>query len=239
MKLSVVIPAYNRSALTARHVEECLKSTRVPDEIIVVNDGGDKDLRQMLPKGVTYAYITEDILWNYNGAVNLGFWIASGDIVAIEDTDHIPMRDSYERAEKFMEANPKIERFAFSRNVVEQTELTKPMEEWKFTRNWGPNDMVSIVRRSMYIRMKGQDERFARHYGYMCYCYKARLRMLDVQSHKEHGYWAVVGDGGEPNMKRGLSPQNRSIYHENANRKERDGQFAGGILNFNFSIETT
>ena len=101
MKLSVIIPAYNRSEMTRRHVEECLKSTRVPDEIIVVNDGGDKALREMLPKGIMYAYITPDILWNYNGAVNLGFWIASGDIVAIEDTDHIPLRNTYEVAKKF------------------------------------------------------------------------------------------------------------------------------------------
>ena len=241
MKLSVIIPAYNRSEMTRRHVEECLKSTRVPDEIIVVNDGGDKALREMLPKGIMYAYITPDILWNYNGAVNLGFWIASGDIVAIEDTDHIPLRNTYEVAEKFFqdEKNKDIERLAFSRNVVEQTELIKPMEEWTISRNWGPNDMVSVVRRSMYIRMKGMDERFARNYGYMCYCYKARMRILNIQSSKTHGYWAIVGDGGEPSMKRGLSKVNRSIYHDNANRLERDGQFKNGILNFNFSIETT
>src|SRR3990167_4912685 len=144
MKISCVIPAYNRSDLTKRHVEEVLKSTRVPDEIIVVNDGGDKALREMLPKGIMYAYITPDILWNYNGAVNLGFWIASGDIVAMEDTDHIPLRNTYEVAEKFFqdEKNKDIERLAFSRNVVEQTELIKPMEEWTISRNWGPNDMV-------------------------------------------------------------------------------------------------
>lgn len=242
MKLSVIVIAYNRSDLTARHVEECLKSTRVPDEIIVVNDGGDKALKEMLPKGkgITYAYITPDILWNYNGAVNLGFWIASGDIVAIEDTDHMPMRDTYQKAVEFFEKeeNKSIERLAFSRNVVEQSELVKPMEEWTISRNWGPNDMVSVVRRSMYIRMKGQDERFARNYGYMCYCYKARMRILNIQSSKIHGYWAIVGDGGEPNMKRGLSAANRSIYHDNANRPERDGQFKDGILNFNFTIET-
>lgn len=239
MKISVVIPTYNRSELTVRHVEECLKSTRVPDEIVVVNDGGDKNLKEMLPKGITYAYITEDILWDYCGAVNLGFWIASGDIVAIEDCDHIPMRDTYEKAERFFSepANSDIERLAFSRNVVEKEELAKPFEEWQVSRRWGPNDMVSVVRRSMYIRMKGQDERFARNYGFMCYCYKARLNKLQVKSAKEHGYIAIVGDGGEPNMKRGLSGVNRRIYRENAVRM--DGQFAGGILNFNYTIEQT
>lgn len=220
-------------------------SSRPPDEIIVINDGGPANLRDLLvpltqiSKGIPiiYANVTEDILWNYNGAVNLGFWLASGDIVAIEDTDHIPGRHAYRDAINFFEnpANKDIERLAFSRDVVEQTELVKPMEEWTISRNWGPNDMVSVVRRSMYTRMKGMDERFARNYGYMCYCYKARMRMLNIKSSKIHGYWAVVGDGGEPNMRRGLSPVNRRIYHENANRT--DGQFPGGIINFNYTVE--
>src|SRR3990167_1324287 len=107
-RISVVIPAYNRHELTARHVAECLKSTRKPDEIIVVNDGGPENLRDLLlplhgDTPIIYARVTEDILWNYNGAVNLGFWIATGDLVAIEDTDHIPLRDTYEKAEKFFE----------------------------------------------------------------------------------------------------------------------------------------
>lgn len=245
MKLSVVIPAYNRHELTARHVAECLKSSRVPDEIIVVNDGGPANLRDLLSPlvrldcpPIIYANITEDIIWNYNGACNLGFWIASGDIVALEDTDHIPGREVYADAVKFFEnpANAKIERLAFSRNVVEQTELSKPMEEWTVSRNWGPNDMVSVMRRSLYVRMKGQDERFARKYGYMAYDWKWRMKKLGVPSAKIHGYWAVVGDGGEPVLKRGLSPANRSLLHENAHRT--DGQFQGGILNYNFTIET-
>lgn len=208
----------------------------------MVNDSGPEILREMLhelkrPVPVLYVRVVEDILWNYPGAVNLGFWVASGDIVAIEDTDHIPGRNVYRDAEIFFEnpANTSIERLAFSRDVIEQTELSKPLEEWVVSRNWGPNDMVSIVRRSMYIRMKGQDERMSGRYGYMCYCYKARMKMLGVKSSKIHGYYAIVGDGGEPNMRRGLHPKNRSIYHENANRK--DGQYAGGMLNFTYTFE--
>lgn len=242
MKLSVVIPCYNRHELSARHVEECLRSSRPPDEIIVVNDSGPTDLREMLlalerPRPIIYVRVAQDILWGYPGAVNLGFWCASGDIVAIEDTDHIPGRNAYRDAVEFFEKpeNKDIERLAFSRDVVEQSELSKPMDEWIISRNWGPNDMVSVVRRSMYVRMKGQDERMSGQYGYMCYCVKARYRMLGVKSKKIHGYWAVVGDGGEPNMKRGMSPINRRIYHENANRT--DGQYAPGMLNFTYSYE--
>lgn len=241
MKLSVVIPAYARHELTARHVEECLRSSFIPHEIVVVNDGGGSSLREMLPKarGITYANITEDILWNYNGACNLGVWLSSGDLIALEDTDHIPGRNVYAQAVEFFEdpKNVEIERLAFSRDVIEQTELSKPMEEWTVSRNWGPNDMVSVMRRSFYTRMKGQDERFARHYGYMAYDWKYRMKKLGVKSSKIHGYCAIVGDGGEPGLKRGLSRENRRILHENANRPQNDGQYAGGMLNFNFTVE--
>lgn len=245
MKLSVVIPAYNRHELTARHVEECLKSTRVPDEIIIVNDGGPAYLRDLLVDTklktvavpIIYANITEDILWNYNGACNLGFWIASGDIVALEDTDHIPMRETYANAEKLFSSpeHKDTERLALSRGVVHLGELEKPMEEWSVAKGWGPNDMVSIIRRSLYVRMKGQDERFARHYGFMAYDWKGRFKKLGIKNAKQHGYYAIVGDGGEPGLKRGLSRENHSIYALNMART--DGQFAGGILNFNFTIE--
>lgn len=237
-KLSVIIPAYNRHALTFRHVLECASASRKPDEIIVVNDGGPEDLRDML-KGlavpIIYARITEDILWNYNGACNLGFWLSSGDVIALEDTDHIPGRELYKEALKIFEEDEKLERIAVTRDVVEQTELSKPLEQWTVSRHWGPNDMVSFMRRSLYARMKGQDERFARHYGYMAYDWTWRLRKLGVPARKIHGYYAIVGDGGEPGLKRGLSPENRRILHENA--KRTDGQFEGGILNFNYTVE--
>lgn len=219
-----------------------MKSTRLPDEILICNDGGPKNLRDMIfglerKVSISYIEITEDIAWNYNGCVNALFWFAKGDIVALEDTDHIPGRTVYADAEKFFEnpANKDIERLAFSRNVVEQTELTKPMEEWIVSRNWGPNDMVTVMRRDLYARMKGQDEKFAGAYGYFAYDWKWRMKKLGVKSSKIHGYNAIIGDGGEPGLKRGLSPRNRSLLHQNAHRT--DGQFSGGILNFNFTFE--
>jgi len=188
---------------------------------------------------IIYANITEDILWNYNGACNLGVWLSSGDLIALEDTDHIPGRNVYADAVAFFKdpKNAEVERLAFSRDVVEQTELEKPLEEWMINRHWGPNDMVSVMRRGFYTRMKGQDERFARKYGYMAYDWKYRMKKLGARSAKIHGYIAIVGDGGEPALQRGLSAANRRLLHENANRPQNDGQYAGGMLNFNFTVE--
>ena len=242
-KLSVIIPAYARHPLTVRHVKESLLSTRLPDEIIVINDGGNPNLREMLLElkpfktKVIYTRIEQDILWNYNGACNLGFWISTGDIVIIEDTDHIPTRNLYEETMKFYQEHPECDRLAYKRNCVNIAELAKPMEEWTWQKNWGPNQMVAGLRRDSYIKLKGQDERFGGHYGYMCYCWKNRYNnILKIKTMKANvNYHAIIGDEGEPGLRRGMSPENRRIYRENALREHP--QHPNGILNFTYSYE--
>lgn len=238
MKLDVIIPAYRRFPLTVRAVEETLKSSRPPDSIIVVNDGGDPGLRDMLPrgKGIIYARIEEDILWNYNGAINLGCWLSTGDVLAIQDTDHIPARDTFINGLKILEENPEVDRVSFGRSIVQIADMDKPMEEWKSTGSLGTNQMVALIRRDVYLRLKGQDERMSGHYGYMSYDFPYRRdRLLGVKSMKSNYYWAVFGDQGEPGLKRGLSKENRAIYHDNI----RNGKLHSvhGILNFHFTYE--
>ena len=88
--LSTIIVAFNTSELTAKHVQECMNSSVVPDEIIVVNDCGETDLREKLlalkiNTKLIYVYIQPPkIIWNYNGAYNIGFWlllIRFGDVL--------------------------------------------------------------------------------------------------------------------------------------------------------------
>lgn len=239
MKLSVIIPAYKRHPLTARHVEECLKSTQPPDEIIVVNDGGDRGLLELLKRlehpntKLIYAEIEEDILWNFNGACNLAFWLSTGDIIALEDTDHIPDRELYSNALKVFEEKPNIRRLGVKRKVVNIRELDKPIEEWHQESSWGSNQMTTLFRRDVYLALKGQDEQFAGNYGWMPYDWKSRYLKLGVESTTVHYYWAVIGDEGEPGLKRGMSPENRRIYRNNAVSDKLHSMH--GILNFHFT----
>ena len=241
MKLSVVIPAYKRHPLTARHVAECLKSSRPPDEIIAVNDGGDTGLKEMLQAlswdrtktKVIYAEVEEDIPWNFNGASNLGVWLSTGDILALEDTDHFPDRNLYRDALDYFESHPEIGRLGVKRKVLEIQQLDKPMEEWTWGKTWGSNQMTTIFRRDVYLTLKGQDERFAGHYGWMPYCWKARYTRAGVKTATVSSYWAVIGDQGEPGMIRGLSTVNRRIYRENAMMTKLHSKH--GILNFQFN----
>ena len=238
MKLSVIIPAYRRHPLTVRCVEETLKSSRIPDEIIVVNDGGDPCLKDMLPRhpNLIYAQIEEDILWNYNGAVNLGCWLSTGDVIGIQDTDHIPGRKAFEDGLRVLEERPEIGRISYNRTIVDIKDINKPMEEWVVTGHLGTNQMVSLLRRDVYTALKGQDERFAGHYGYMSYDFPYRRdKLLKALTQKIGFYWAVFGDEGEPGLKRGLSVENKRLYHENASTGKLHP--IGGILNFHYTFE--
>ena len=241
-RLSILIPAYRRHPMTVRHVAECLKVSRLPDEIIVVNDGGTPDLREMLlelkpfPAKVIYARVSEDILWNYNGACNLGFWISTGDVIVLEDTDHIPSKDAYKNALFILKERPEIDRVGFKRRVVKIEEMSKPIEEWQHIKTWGSNQMVTAFRRDMYIKLKGQDERFCGNYGYMAMSWKDRYHnILKVKSATADFYWALVGDEGEPGLVRGMSKANRYWYKETS--KQGHPQHPKGILNFTYTYE--
>ena len=107
--VSSLITAYDQNPLTIAHIKGCMNSSLIPSEIIVVNDGGDDSLKEMI-KGIpnkkcpiVYARITEDIRWNQNGARNLAVWLSRGDLLAFEDNDHIPQKNFYKDAVTLIE----------------------------------------------------------------------------------------------------------------------------------------
>lgn len=241
-RLSVIIPAYNQHELTAIHVRESLRSMRVPDEIIVVNDAGPESLRDLLvvmkpfPIRVVYARVQQDIPWNYNGACNLGFWLSTGNIITLEDTDHIPDREAYVRGLGILANRPEIDRIHYTRKPTTLDEVLQlPMDQWKHEKTWGPNQMVSMFRREVYLRAKGQDERFCGAYGWMAYdwVYKYK-KMMQIRSYPSEYFYIVLG-GSEPNMNRSMSSHNRRVYRENVAREQL--QSPEGILNFTYTYE--
>lgn len=241
MKLSVIVPAYARHPLTVRHVEECMRSSRLPDEIVVVNDGGTPDLRDAIFNlkrnvPIVYARIDQDIPWGYNMACNVGFWVSRGDIIALEDTDHIPSRNAYEKGIEILEKQLNIMRVKYRRHILQIEDITKPFDEWKSRKMIGANQMVSLFRRELYILLKGQDERFCGQYGYMAMDFHNReANILKSEVALADFYWAIFGDEGEPGLKRGMSEINRRFYRENVFSKT--WQHPEGILKCTYSYE--
>lgn len=239
MKLSCVITAYDSHEITVSHVRESMNSSRTPDEIIVVNDHGDPCLKEMLLKvekkcPLIYAYITEDIPWNYTGARNLGYWLSRGDILAMEDNDHIPTKDLYKDAMAYMETNPDIGRLLVQRRhrVTEVDVTTKPVEEWTALGDRPKHQDTQFLRREVYMKVKGCDERFAGAYGWGCADWRRRLmraeiKTADIPSH----YWVVIDF--ETKLIR------RKSYRNYGYARERDGHIQSpiGTLNFHWTFE--
>jgi len=247
-RLSVVISAYDQHETTLLHVEECMKSTLVPYEIVVINDGGSDSLRGML-KGIEnktcpiiYSRVKEDIRWNYTGARNLGIFLASSDLIAIEDNDHIPDRKFYEEALNLIAKGndlvfPKSRWFVLKKDIA-----GKPPEDWKPIKSTGPHCTVSVMRRSFLALMKGFDENFAGHYGWNGTDVVKKIKRLAPKI-ASVGKYFMFYDSFSKTDDRPKTPggKYRSESHNHRylqkNLKSPEIQSDKGIINFHYDYE--
>ena len=232
--ISVIISVYNQNDLAVVHVRECMNSSIIPDEIVVVNDGGNPDLLdklKALPRNTTiiYARINEDIKWNYTGARNLGVWLSKGDYLSIEDNDHIPYKDFYKDALDALKTNPKVSRIkTHKRRVVELNDvLKKPIEEWKILGSRPPHQDVCVIKRDLYLKVKGYDERFAGAYGWSATDWKRRLVRTGILTINTSYQYVIASP-----KTRGLSYRNYQLA-----RTQQGNQSPKGILNFTYIYE--
>jgi glycosyltransferase involved in cell wall biosynthesis len=111
---SVVIPAYNAARTIIPSVESCLKQTRRPEEIIVVNDGSTDDTLDILQ-----ARFADDIriisLPQNSGpaaARNAGIAAANCQYIAFQDADDVWHPEKLECVDTVFKNHPRI-RFLF------------------------------------------------------------------------------------------------------------------------------
>jgi glycosyltransferase involved in cell wall biosynthesis len=238
--LSVIITAYDRHELTKIHVRECMNSELVPDEIIVVNDGGTDDLLEKLRTlenkcKIIYAKIDKDITWNQNGARNLGLYLSSGDLIALEDNDHIPTKTFYKEAVELLKEHDAV--IVRKRIVISEDDLDK---EWKQLNVRGSAEIISVRKREHLLKIKGFDEQFCGRYGWDVPDFVNRIKQVapDVVANGE--YYVVNTLSNLENRKfwsNGATKMDAINYH-NYKRNIRQGnkQSPIGILNFNYTI---
>lgn len=235
--LSVIIPTYNDDDLNVVHVRECMEGTVVPDEIIVVNDGGDPGLKEKLkviPNKCKIIYadiLPPKIPWNYTGARNLGFWLSRGDFISLEDNDHIPSKTFYSEALEALATNPKLGVARTQGRVVISREdiLTKPVEEWQRVGTRTSHKDCGVYHRETYLKLKGYDERFAGEYGWSATFWQRRMDKIGIEIGNV-GFQYVVD-----------SPKTTGLSYRNwrlARRKDNTHQHPKGIINFEYSFET-
>lgn len=154
MKLGVIIPHYNNLELVRQHIEAILHATRLPDELILVNDGGQVlETGTNFPMKVVYADIVEDIPWNQPGARNLGIWLSTSDALCFEDVDHFPSPTMYAEVCETLSRHPK--------NVIRM-----PRRDSVTGQPRHPCRGCFAIQRGYLAEIGGFDEDFAGNYGH-------------------------------------------------------------------------
>jgi len=263
MRTSLIIPAFDRPELTTAHVKYSMASSRVPDEIIVVNDHGSLELRDMLKAlekttKVVYVYIEQNIAWNYTGARNAGVWVSRGDWLFLEDTDNIPYNNLYKEAIAFIEdeKNPQYDKIRFgSRPRVTLDEVVNVrQQDWKLGKQRLPHEDTVLWKRESYIRLKGCDERFAGRYAWSSTDWRRRFQRAGMKEHTLdtlHYYAVVDGETHSCECNKSQAERAKTIYcttcklpfrrKSGINYHMASGehtQSPEGILNFTFTYAT-
>lgn len=177
MKLSIVIPYYNRRSLLLN----VLKSINMTDdiEIIIVDDGSDEKIN--FPD---YRVIRLDRNSEWRGpciAYNIGFAEATGDIIMINSSECVHRGNVTGYVFDNFKEN---DYFAFSAYIMgAQEDLNKPL----YHNFWGVHSKIGnfipycgvISKRNMDL-LSGYDERFAKGIGFDDYDFTDRVNNLKL-----------------------------------------------------------
>ena len=87
MKISVVIPTFNRNSLVARAIDSVLKQSLNPYEIIVVDDGSDDGTSEMIQNKYNSIKLIRQQNNGVSAARNKGIKHAKGDWIGLLDSD--------------------------------------------------------------------------------------------------------------------------------------------------------
>jgi glycosyltransferase involved in cell wall biosynthesis len=106
MNISVIIPTYNREEKVKNAIESVLAQTVKPYEIIVVDDGSTDNTKNVIQKikNITYIYQQNR---GVSAARNKGIAHATGEYIALLDSDDLWKPEKLEKHIKYIKNNPK------------------------------------------------------------------------------------------------------------------------------------
>ncbi len=106
--ISVIMPTYNRPNLIRESLESVLRQTFQDFELLIVNDGGDRSVEKTMEKylrdeRIRYVYAESG---GTASAVNVGLFLARGELVGYLDDDDIFYPDHISTMVEFFDSHP-------------------------------------------------------------------------------------------------------------------------------------
>lgn len=105
VKITVLIPTFNRAAYLAECLDSILSQTLRPWQTLVVNDGSTDETREVLQPYLTAIDYIETDQVGKPGALNAGLRAVTGDYLWIFDDDDVALPDALERLVAPLEAH--------------------------------------------------------------------------------------------------------------------------------------
>ena len=106
--ISVIIPTFNRAALVSQAIDSALSQTRVPDEIVVVDDGSTDETPEVLSRYGSSIRVVRQENRGRSAARNAGIQNSKGDLIVFLDSDDLLTPTSIERRIHYFDSSPDI-----------------------------------------------------------------------------------------------------------------------------------
>jgi glycosyltransferase involved in cell wall biosynthesis len=123
MKVSVIIPTYNRAYIIREALESALRQSYRDFEIVLVDDGSTDNTGEII-KGICderIHYISHERNRGYSVACNTGIAAITGDLVGFLDSDDIWTPDYLERQVDFFNRHPEVDLVFSDSKIVEKS----------------------------------------------------------------------------------------------------------------------
>lgn len=138
--IAVIIPAYNQAAYLADAVASVFAQTRLPDQVILINDGST-DATGTVAQGLTTQHPEITYLTQSNAGVGVacqtGLAAVTSDYVIRLDADDTMPNNYIAELEKALAGQPKLVSFAYS-----SARLFGASEGWIHAHRWSVGRLV-------------------------------------------------------------------------------------------------
>ncbi len=108
-QVSVILPTYNRAHLIGETIDSLLAQTRKPDEILVIDDGSEDGVADVLSRFGTSIRLVRQDNAGKAAALNRGLEMVKGDLIWICDDDDILLPEACALLAGTLEADPMLE----------------------------------------------------------------------------------------------------------------------------------
>lgn len=164
IKITAVVTTYNRKYEARRALCSIYSQTRIPDEVILVDDASEDGTREYLEQSDFDGlhYIQNQVRLGAGSARNVGIRAASGDYIAFLDSDNIWTEDKLEVFEKEIFESEYMPDFVFSKykkhityRVVEFPMIPEGIQWERFIQAYHVVDASAAMYRKCFISKFG------------------------------------------------------------------------------------